>query len=271
MSEKYDTESNNAGSSASGMSAERQYIGGLHSVKAALKSSASEIEKLLVQKDRRDTRLRDLRQLAGRQAIDTEEVNRVVLNELAPDLQHQGVIAVLRVASSGVRDDLEAFVETALTGERSRALLILILDEVQDPHNLGACLRSADAAAVDAVVIPSNNSVGLTPVVRKVASGAAESVPLFQVTNLQRTLAQLQKQGIWIYGAAGEAKSSLYQVDLTGHVALVMGAEGKGMRRLTREQCDDLFHLPMLGTVSSLNVSVAAGVSLFEAVRQRSQ
>ncbi|MFK8079079.1 MAG: 23S rRNA (guanosine(2251)-2'-O)-methyltransferase RlmB [Granulosicoccus sp.] len=250
----------------------RQHIGGLHSVKAALKSSASEIEKLLVQKGRRDTRLRDLRQLAERQAIETEEVNRALLNELAPDLQHQGVVAVLRVASSGIRDDLEAFIQAAIDGvtPRSRALLILVLDEVQDPHNLGACLRSADAAAVDAVVIPSNNSVGLTPVVRKVASGAAECIPLFQVTNLQRTLAQLQKQGVWVYGAAGEASSSLYQLDLVGHVALVMGAEGKGMRRLTREQCDALFHLPMLGSVSSLNVSVAAGISLFEAVRQRS-
>ncbi|MFK7858912.1 MAG: 23S rRNA (guanosine(2251)-2'-O)-methyltransferase RlmB [Granulosicoccus sp.] len=257
--------------SASDKLMSRQYVGGLHSVKAALKSSASEIETLLVQKGRRDTRLRDMRQLAERHAIDTEEVNRSLLNELAPDLQHQGVVAVLRVASSGIRDDLEAFVKTALEGERARSLLILVLDEVQDPHNLGACLRSADAAAVDAVVIPANNSVGLTPVVRKVACGAAECVPLFQVTNLQRAVAQLQKQGVWVYGAAGEAASSLYQLDLSGHVALVMGAEGKGMRRLTREQCDDLFHLPMLGSVSSLNVSVAAGVSLFEAVRQRSQ
>jgi len=251
--------------------AARQYIGGLHSVKAALKSSASEIEKLLVQKDRRDTRLRDLRQLAGRHAIDTQEVNRSLLNELAPDLQHQGVVAVLNVSSNGIRDDLEAFITSALATERKQALLILILDEVQDPHNLGACLRSADAAAVDAVIIPANNSVGLTPVVRKVASGAAESVPLFQVTNLQRSIDQLQKLGVWVYGAAGEASVSLYQLDLSGNVALVMGAEGKGMRRLTREQCDDVFHLPMLGSVSSLNVSVAAGVSLFEAVRQRTE
>lgn len=245
------------------------YIGGLHSVKAALKSSASEIEKLLIQKDRRDTRLRDLRQLAERHAIETQEVNRSVLNELAPDLQHQGVLAVLRSSSTGVRQDLVEFLQATLAERRKPGLLLLVLDEVQDPHNLGACLRSADAAAVDAVIIPANNSVGLTPVVRKVASGAAESVPLFQVTNLQRTLGELQQLGVWVYGAAGEAETTVYQVDLRGHVALVMGAEGKGLRRLTRDHCDGLFHLPMHGSVSSLNVSVAAGVCLFEAVRQR--
>lgn len=246
-----------------------EHIGGLHSVKAALKSSASEIEKLLIQKGRRDTRLRDLRQLAERHAIPTEEVNRSLLNELAPDLQHQGIVAVLRASSTGVRDDLPGFIDEALAQERRRALLILLLDEVQDPHNLGACLRSADAAAVDAVVIPANNSVGLTPVARKVASGAAESVPLFQVTNLAQALIELQQRGVWVYGAAGEASDNLYELDMKGHIALVMGAEGRGLRRLTRERCDGLFHLPMHGTVSSLNVSVAAGVCLFEAVRQR--
>lgn len=247
-----------------------EHIGGLHSVKAALKSSASEIEKLLVQKGRRDTRLRDLRQLAERHAIPTEEVNRSLLNELAPDLRHQGIVAALRASSKGVRDDLPGFIDEALAHERGQGLLILVLDEVQDPHNLGACLRSADAAAVDAVVIPAKNSVGLTPVARKVASGAAESVPLFQVTNLSTALIELQQRGVWVYGAAGEAgDNSLYELDMKGHVALVMGAEGRGLRRLTRERCDGLFHLPMQGTVSSLNVSVAAGICLFEAVRQR--
>lgn len=244
-------------------------IGGLHSVKAALKSSASEIEKLLIQKGRRDTRLRDLRQLAERHAIPAEEVNRSLLNELAPDLQHQGIIAVLRASSTGLRSDLPEFVDQVLASEPDRALLVLVLDEVQDPHNLGACLRSADAAAVDAVVIPANNSVGLTPVARKVASGAAESIPLFQVTNLSKALIDLQQRGIWVYGAAGDADSSLYAMDLRGHIALVMGAEGRGLRRLTRERCDGLFHLPMRGSVSSLNVSVATGVCLFEAMRQR--
>ena len=245
------------------------YIGGLHSVKAALQSSASEVKRLLVQKGRRDTRLRDLRQLAQRHAIETEEVNRSLLNELAPDLQHQGVVALLRTQSAGVRGDLTSFVQAVLLQDSNKPLLLLILDEVQDPHNLGACLRSADAASVAAVVVPSRNSVGLTPVVRKVACGAAETVPLFQVTNLQRSINELQQLGVWVYGAAGDASTSLYQMDLTGHIALVMGAEGRGLRRMTREQCDGEFHLPMAGSVSSLNVSVATGICLFEAVRQR--
>lgn len=245
------------------------YVGGLHSVKAALKSSASEIDYLLVQKGRRDTRLKDMRELARKHAIETREVGRGELNELVTDVQHQGVVAVLRESSEGVRQDLAEFIAKRKEEQPEKVLLVLILDEVQDPHNLGACLRSADAAGVDAVVVPADNSVGLTPVVRKVASGAAESVALFQVTNLQRAMGELQEAGIWIYGAAGEAPQSLYDQDFAGAVAIVMGAEGRGIRRLTRERCDGLFHLPMQGAVSSLNVSVAAGISLFEVVRQR--
>lgn len=245
------------------------YVGGLHSVKAALKSSASEIEYLLVQKGRRDTRLKDMRELARKHAIETREVGRQELNDLVTDLQHQGVVAVLRDSSQGVRQNLADFIAQRKEEQPEKVLLVLILDEVQDPHNLGACLRSADAAGVDAVVVPVDNSVGLTPVVRKVASGAAESVALFQVSNLQRAMGELQEAGLWIYGAAGEASDSLYRQDLTGPVAIVMGAEGKGIRRLTRERCDGLFHLPMQGSVSSLNVSVATGISLFEVVRQR--
>ncbi len=247
-----------------------QYVGGLHAVKAALKSSASEIDHLLVQKGRRDTRLKDLRDLARKQAIDTREVNRSELNDLVTDVQHQGVVAVLRSSSVGVRQNFSEFIAQRKSEQPEKALFILILDEVQDPHNLGACLRSADAAGVDAVVIPSDNSVGLTSVVRKVASGAAESMPLFQVTNLQRTIGELQDQGVWIFGAAGESDRSLYQIDLKGPVAIVMGAEGRGLRRLTRERCDELYKLPMQGAVSSLNVSVATGISLYEVVRQRS-
>ena len=149
--------------------------------------------------------------------------------------------------------------------------LVLMLDEVQDPHNLGACLRSADAAGVDALVTPLDNSCGITPVVRKVASGAAETVPVFQVVNLPRTLKRLQQDGLWIYGAVGEAEVSLYDTDFSSSAVLVMGAEGRGLRRLTREHCDVLFSIPMHGTLSSLNVSVATGVSLFEIVRQRRQ
>lgn len=246
------------------------YIGGLHAVKAALRSSAGQVDEMLVQRDRRDTRLRDLRELAQKHGIDAKEVPRADLNQLAPDVQHQGVVLVLRGGRSGVRTGLKSYINELKKKENAQPLLILVLDEVQDPHNLGACLRSADAAGVDAVVTPSDNSVGLTPVVRKVASGAAETVALFQVSNLQRALAELKELGIWVYGAAGEAAESLYQLDLKGDVALIMGAEGRGMRRLTRERCDGLFKLPMKGSVSSLNVSVAAGITLYEAVRQRS-
>jgi len=152
--------------------------------------------------------------------------------------------------------------------------LILILDGITDPHNLGACLRSADATGVDFVMIPKDKSASVTPVVSKVACGAAESVPLVRVTNLVRAMDILKEQGVWIYGAAGEAKCSLYQIDCTGMVAIAMGAEGEGLRRLTREHCDGLFcdglfSLPMAGSVNSLNVSVATGVSLYEVVRQR--
>lgn len=246
-----------------------KHIGGLHTVKAALASSASEIDILYIQKNRRDTRLRDIQKLAHRQGIRCEEVPRATLNELTTDLQHQGAVARLRKDSAGLREDLSGFLKRRQARADHAPLLILVLDEVQDPHNLGACLRSADAAGVDAVVTPADNSVGLTPVVRKVASGAAESVALFQVPNLQRTITDLQAMGIWVYGAAGEATDSLYSLDLRGSVALIMGGEGKGLRRLTRDRCDALFSLPMAGSVSSLNVSVAAGISLFEVVRQR--
>jgi len=248
----------------------QRFVGGLHSVKAALSNSASDIEKLLVQKGRRDTRLRDLQQLAVRHGIAVEEVNRSTLNELGGDLTHQGVIALLVASSAGLRENLVEFMQAKIQNPDNKVLpLLLVLDEVQDPHNLGACLRSADAAGVDAVVITAKNSVGLTPVVRKVASGAAESVPVFQIANLQRTLGDLQALGIWVYGAAGEATQSLFQLDLAVPLAIVMGSEGRGLRRLTRERCDALYHLPMNGQVTSLNVSVAAGISLFEVVRQR--
>jgi 23S rRNA (guanosine2251-2'-O)-methyltransferase len=162
----------------------------------------------------------------------------------------------------------EARLLEAVTNKEGAAL-ILVLDGVTDPHNLGACLRSADAAGVDAVVVPRDNSADITPVVQKVACGAADVVPFVRVTNLARTLQALQERGVWVYGTDGDAPQSLHGSDLTMPLALVMGAEGKGMRRLTREQCDYLLHLPMAGSVSSLNVSVASGIVLFEAVRQR--
>jgi len=167
-------------------------------------------------------------------------------------------------AETGGERQLDDFLHTL----RSPALL-LVLDGVTDPHNLGACLRTADAAGVQAVILPKDRSAGLTPVVRKVACGAAEHLPVFAVTNLARALRTLQAAGLWVYGAAGEAEKSLYDVDFTGSVALVLGAEGSGLRRLTREHCDALVKIPMTGSVESLNVSVATGVLLYEVVRQR--
>ena len=246
----------------------RSHVGGLHSVKALLKGDLARVERLLVQAGRRDTRLRGLRELARRHGVPIAETTSRELDGLADGVEHQGVLAVLREAA----DRALATDPLALLVERDAAAgppLFLALDEVQDPHNLGACLRSADAAGVDAVIVPIDNSCGMTPVVRKVASGAAESVPLCSVTNLQRTLGELQKAGLWVYGAAGEADGSLWSLDLSGPSVLVMGAEGSGLRRLTRERCDALFAIPMAGSVSSLNVSVAAGITLFEARRQR--
>ncbi len=187
--------------------------------------------------------------------------------------RHQGVVAEtlnLPVHGDASRPNLwqEADLLRAVE-EKAGPVLILVLDGVTDPHNLGACLRSADAAGVDAVVVPKDKSADLTPVSRKVACGAAEVVPFVRVTNLARTLQALKERGVWLFGTAGEAEKSIYDSDLTLSMALVMGAEGNGLRRLTREQCDYLVRLPMAGSVSSLNVSVATGICLFEAVRQR--
>lgn len=218
-----------------------------------------------VEARRRDRRLRELIALAREQDIPVREISRQELDALVPGTNHQGVAANTRTPAARDEKALESMLETL-----TDPLLLLILDGVQDPHNLGACLRSADAAGVHAVVTPKDRAVGLTPTVCKVASGAAETVPFFQVTNLARTLRWLrEKQGIWLIGTAGEADNSLYTADLRGPLGLIMGGEERGMRRLSREACDQLVSLPMAGSVESLNVSVAAGICLFEAVRQR--
>ena len=193
-----------------------------------------------------------------------EEFDRTLQKQELREARHQGVLMLTTAAPVLKENDLEAM----LDGLQVTPLL-LILDGVTDPHNLGACIRSADGAGVHAVVVPKDKSAGLTPTVSKVACGAAEVVPFIQVTNLARTLKELQQGGVWVVGTAGEAEQTLYQARLTGPMALVMGAEGKGMRRLTREHCDELIKLPMAGSVSSLNVSVATGICLFEVVRQR--
>ena len=191
-------------------------------------------------------------------------MTREALDARSPDIQHQGILAECRLAPSLNEHDLANLITSI-----KQPPLLLILDGVQDPHNLGACLRTADAAGVVAVVTPRDRSVGLTATVRKVACGAAELVPFVQVTNLARCLRDLAELGIYLIGTSDTAEQSLYSMDLRGPLGIVMGAEGDGMRRLTKETCDALVSIPMHGQVSSLNVSVASGVCLFEAVRQR--
>ena len=236
---------------------------GIHAVEAFLQRAPQDVLELFVMKDRDDKRMQPLIQQARQNGVSVQFCNRRTLDDMVSG-QHQGVVAKARLQSSGNEADLAAIVE------QQAKPFILILDGVTDPHNLGAILRSADAAGVHAVVAPKDRSVKLTSVVRKVACGAAESVPFITVTNLARTLRELQDAGVWIVGTAGETETLVYDADLKGPLAIVLGAEGEGLRRLTRETCDSLVKIPMFGTVSSLNVSVAAGICLFEAVRQRS-
>jgi len=244
--------------------AKLETVYGLHSVSALLTSTPERVVELRVQKERQDKRLQQILALAEQNGISIQTQNRNSLDKLV-DGNHQGVVAMTTPGLSFSEDDLDVII-----GSSPQPILLLVLDGVTDPHNLGACIRSAEAAGAAAVVAPKDNSASLTPSARKTASGAADIVPYITVTNLARTLTRIQELGVWVIGAAGEAELELYECDMTGSVALVMGAEGKGLRRLTRETCDYLAKLPMAGSVSSLNVSVAAGIFLFEAVRQRS-
>ena len=245
---------------------ESQLVAGLHSVRTALKHGAGSLLEIWIEGARKqDRRIRELIGLARESAVRVSYVSREQLDEMTEGSNHQGVAARTRVPSSLGEKALEE-----LLAGLDVPPFLLVLDGVQDPHNLGACLRSADATGVHAVITPKDRSVGLTPTACKVASGAAETAPFIQVTNLARTLKGLQTgHGVWLVGTAGEADASLYDADLEGPLAIVMGGEEKGMRRLTRESCDLLVKLPMAGAVESLNVSVAAGICLFEAVRQR--
>ena len=227
---------------------EFHWVFGIHAVEALLQRQPASIESLYFQLGRQDERMARLQQLAAEANINCRQLPRDELDEMVQD-RHQGVVARTRGGRTLREKDLEQLLETL-----EHPPLLLILDGVTDPHNLGACLRSADAAGVDAVIAPKDKSVGLNATVRKVACGAAEVIPFVQVTNLARTLRDLQQRGVWLIGAAGEAEQSLYECDLKGPLALIMGAEGRGMRRLTREHCDHLVKLPMAGTVSSVNV-----------------
>ena len=240
-----------------------EFIYGIHAVKAVLERDPLRFKEAYVLKGRQDDRLLPLINELQAIGVSIQQMGRKVLDDKAKGANHQGVIARVTPAKSLNENDLEDL----LSGQESP--LLLVLDGVTDPHNLGACLRNADAAGVAAVIVPKDKSAPLTPTVSKVACGAAETVPLVRVTNLARTMRALQEQGVWFVGTAGEATHDIYQAKLTGPLAIVMGAEGDGMRRLTRETCDDLIKIPMAGSVSSLNVSVASGVCLFEAVRQR--
>lgn len=245
--------------------ADAALIYGIHAVRAALEAG-TDLRELWVLKNRHDKRLDELLAAAKRVGVDAQPADKTTLERLAGTTQHQGVVARLAHAVGPRQVSLDT-----LVAEAGPRLLLLVLDGVQDPHNLGACLRTANAAGCQAVIVPRDRAVGLTPVVRKVASGAAETTPLIQVTNIARTLRELADAGVRLIGTDDAAGPSLYQTDLTGPLALVMGAEGEGLRRLTRESCDVLVQLPMAGSVSSLNVSVATGVCLFEACRQRSK
>ncbi|WP_295542734.1 23S rRNA (guanosine(2251)-2'-O)-methyltransferase RlmB [uncultured Thiohalocapsa sp.] len=237
---------------------------GINSARSALKFGAEQVAELWLDRRRRDQRLAELAGLARDAGVRVRQLDRQALDAAAGGGNHQGVIAWVTGPAARPAQDLDA-----LLAGLEHPPLLLILDGVTDPHNLGACLRSADAAGADAVIAPRDKAAGLTPAAVKVASGAAESVPFIQVTNLARVLEQLKAAGVWLMGTAEDAPASLYQTDLTGPLGLVLGGEGSGMRRLTRAHCDVLLHIPMRGRVESLNVSVAAGVCLYEALRQR--
>ncbi len=241
-----------------------EFIYGIHAVKAVLEKDPVRIIEAFVLKGRHDDRLMPLIKQLQQFGISVQQMGRKALDDKAQGANHQGIIGRVKSAKTLNENDLDEILAT------QKQPLFLILDGVTDPHNLGACLRNADAAGVAAVIVPKDKSAPLTAAVSKVACGAAETIPFIRVTNLARTMRAIQEQGVWIVGTAGEATHDIYQAKLTGPLAIVMGAEGDGMRRLTRETCDDLIKIPMAGSVSSLNVSVASGVCLFEAIRQRS-
>lgn len=251
------------------MTKDAQWIAGINAVASAIEHDAGNVREVLLEAGARNPRIGVIEEEARRHGIDVRRVAQQALDGVAGGLRHQGAVARYAAAKTWDEHELPALVEAA----QGRALL-LVLDGVQDPHNLGACLRSAAAAGATAVVIPRDKAVQVNATVRKTSAGAADSIPVVRVANLARSLRELQQLGVWIYGLAGEADAaspSLYALDLTGNVALALGGEADGLRRLTREHCDQLAAIPMPGAsrVESLNVSVAAGVALFEAVRQR--
>jgi len=242
-----------------------EFIFGMHAVEAAIKYEPESVVTLFIDKYRKDEKIRNLIQLANDNNIEVIRDHKQKLEKMAGGPRHQGVVAVYQ---NNIKTYSEADISNIIK-DAGNDCLVLVLDGVKDPHNLGACFRSANAANVDMIIVPKNRAVGLTSSVRKVACGGAEKTPFVQVTNLSRTMKKLQEDGLWLVGAAGEAEKELYDIDFKGPIGIILGAEEDGLRRLTRENCDFLAKIPMLGTVESLNVSVSAGIFLFEALRQR--
>lgn len=243
--------------------AQHEWIYGHHAVAAIVSRQPERVIEVWLQQGHAEQAVEDILARLQPLGVNIQRVSRKVLDERTDGATHQGIMIKAKPGKSWTEQDLAPLLDNI------EQPLLLLLDGVTDPHNIGACLRSADAAGVHAVIAPRDRSGGLTMTARKVASGAAEVVPFIPVTNLARTMRYLQQRGIWLVGTAGEAKQSIYQATFKGPLALVMGAEGSGMRRLTRETCDELVKIPMQGLVSSLNVSVATGVCLFEILRQK--
>lgn len=240
------------------------HLAGIHAVQAALAYSPQQIVRAWCDSQRQDVRLSAVIEQLAAAGIMAEKIERKKLDRLAEGKAHQGIVIAVNLPAMRGEDQLK---DAVLQSDRMP--FYLVLDQVQDPHNLGACLRTADAVGIQGIIVPKDNAAAITPTVCKVASGAAETVPVYQVTNLARVLRWLKEQHIWIMGTAGEAEQSIYDMKLDMPLALVMGAEGSGMRHLTRQQCDFLVNIPMAGQVESLNVSVAAGVMLYEVFRQK--
>ena len=246
------------------MSKKDNWIAGINAVASALEHDLEHVREVLMEAGAKNPRLTEIEETARRRDVSVRRIPLQSLEGIAGGLRHQGVIARYEAAKPTDEKELPGLVEAA-----NGKALVLVLDGVQDPHNLGACLRSAAAAGVTAVVIPKDKAAPINATVRKTSAGAADRIPVVSVTNLARTLRALQELGVCIYGLDGSATQAIHGIDFTGNVALVMGGEGEGMRRLTREHCDGLVKIPMPGEMESLNVSVATGVALFEVVRQR--
>jgi 23S rRNA (guanosine2251-2'-O)-methyltransferase len=245
--------------------ASHQVLAGFHAVVARMRRAPASIKELYVEASRRDKRMQTFIEQAQAANIRVHPVSAERLDGLARGIRHQGVVALAEADKLAVDvDEVLDYLE-----DKNQPALLLILDGVTDPHNLGACLRTADAAGVHAVIAPRDRAVGLNSTVQRVACGAAETVPYITVTNLARTMRQLKERNVWLVGTDDQAPQGMYQVDARQPMAWVLGAEGEGMRRLTGETCDQLVTIPMLGAVESLNVSVASAVCLYESVRQR--